>query len=90
MVARSATAFRAYHQLLELGVTREQARGVLPLSLYTESYYTFNVRSLLHFLELRDHEGAQFETRLFARAMGELAQPLFPVTFAAWRALGGH
>ena len=86
----SETAFKAYHQLLELGVTREQARGVLPLSLYTESYYTFNVRSLLHFLELRDHEGAQFETRLFARAMAELAEPLFPVTFAAWRALGEH
>ena len=86
----SETAFRAYHQLLELGVTREQARGVLPLSLYTESYYTFNVRSLLHFLELRDHEGAQYETRLFARAMGELAEPVFPVTFAAWRALGEH
>ncbi|WP_237724961.1 FAD-dependent thymidylate synthase [Deinococcus alpinitundrae] len=86
----SETAFKAYHHLLDLGVTREQARGVLPLSLYTESYYTFNVRSLLHLLELRDHEGAQYETRLFARAMGELAQPLFPVTFAAWRALGSH
>ncbi|TSA87082.1 FAD-dependent thymidylate synthase [Deinococcus detaillensis] len=83
----SQTAFKAYHQLLELGVTREQARGVLPLSLYTESYYTFNVRSLLHFLELRDHEGAQSETRLFARAIGQLAEPLFPVTFRAWRAL---
>lgn len=83
----SEMAFKAYHQLLELGVTREQARGVLPLSLYTESYYTFNVRSLLHFLELRDHEGAQWETRLFARAMGQLAEPLFPVTFKAWRAL---
>lgn len=80
-------AFGAYGRLLALGVTREQARGVLPLSLYTESYYTFNVRSLLHFLELRDHEGAQWETRLFARAMGELAEPLFPVTFREWRAL---
>ena len=86
----SRTAFQAYHDLLALGVTREQARGVLPLSLYTESYYTFNVRSLLHFLELRDHEGAQFETRLYARAMGELAEPLFPVTFRAWRAQGEH
>ncbi|MPY67388.1 FAD-dependent thymidylate synthase [Deinococcus sp. SDU3-2] len=80
-------AFRAYHDLLRLGVTREQARGVLPLSLYTESYYTFNVRSLLHFLSLRDHEGAQYETRLYARAMAELAEPLFPVTFREWRAL---
>ena len=80
-------AYGAYQELLALGVTREQARGVLPQSLYTESYYTFNVRSLLHFLGLRDHEGAQFETRQFARAMGELAEPLFPVTFREWRAL---
>ncbi|MBB5234911.1 FAD-dependent thymidylate synthase [Deinococcus budaensis] len=80
-------AFGAYQDLLGLGVTREQARGVLPLSLYTESYYTFNVRSLLHFLGLRDHEGAQYETRLFARAMAELAEPLFPVTFREWRLL---
>lgn len=86
----SETAFRAYHELLALGVTREQARGVLPLSLYTESYYTFNVRSLLHFLSLRDHDGAQYETRLYAQAMGELARPLFPVTFAAWAEIGEH
>ncbi|MEW6420577.1 MAG: FAD-dependent thymidylate synthase [Deinococcota bacterium] len=82
-------AFGAYQELLRLGVTREQARGVLPLSLYTESYYTFNLRSLLHFLELRDHAGAQWETRLYARAMAELAEPLFPVTFRAWRQLHG-
>ena len=81
------SAYTAYQGLLALGVTREQARGVLPQALYTESYYTFNVRSLLHFLGLRDHEGAQYETRLYAQAMGQLAQPLFPVTFAAWREL---
>ena len=81
------SAYAAYQALLALGVTREQARGVLPQALYTESYYTFNVRSLLHFLGLRDHDGAQYETRLFARAMCELAEPLFPVTFAAWRSL---
>ncbi|WP_034388153.1 FAD-dependent thymidylate synthase [Deinococcus sp. YIM 77859] len=80
-------AYAAYETLLRLGVTREQARGVLPLSLYTESYYTFNVRSLLHFLALRDHEGAQWETRLYARALLQLAEPLFPVTFREWRAL---
>jgi thymidylate synthase (FAD) len=80
-------SFGAYQQLLALGVTREQARGVLPQALYTESYYTFNVRSLLHFLGLRDHDGAQYETRLFAQAMGNLARPLFPVTFAAWQAI---
>jgi len=80
-------SYGAYQQLLALGVTREQARGVLPQALYTESYYTFNLRSLLHFLSLRDHDGAQYETRLYAQAMGELSRPLFPVTFAAWHKL---
>lgn len=80
-------AYAAYQRLLDLGVTREQARGVLPQAMYTESYYTFNLRSLLHFLALRDHPGAQFETQLYARALAELAEPLFPVTFRAWREL---
>lgn len=81
------SSYGAYQRLLELGVTREQARGVLPQALYTESYYTFNIRSLLHFLSLRDHDGAQYETRLYAQAMGMLTEPLFPVTFSAWRTL---
>lgn len=77
-------AYAAYKHLLTLGVTREQARGVLPQSLYTESYYTFNVRSLLHFVGLRDHAGAQWETQQIARAMYSIAEPLFPVSFAAF------
>jgi len=80
-------ALLAYRTLLDLGVAREQARGMLPVALYTESYYSLNVRSLLHLLELRDHSGAQFETQQFARVMGEIARPLFPVTFAAWDSL---
>ncbi|MFN8509184.1 MAG: FAD-dependent thymidylate synthase [Deinococcaceae bacterium] len=80
-------AFETYTQLLAMGVAREQARGILPLSLYTSSYYTFNVRSLLHFLELRDHEGAQYEMQLYAKSLCRLAEPLFPLTFQAWREL---
>lgn len=79
-------AYQAYQQLINLGVTREQARGVLPLSLYTETYYSFNLRSLLHFLTLRLHEGAQFETQLYAQAMQALIEPHFPATFRAWKA----
>ncbi len=81
------TAYETYQRLLSLGVTREQARGVLPTAMYTESYWTFNVRSLLHFLGLRDHAGAQHETMLYAQALAQLAGPLFPATFRAWREL---
>lgn len=80
-------SWQAYQDLLFLGVAREQARGVLPLSLYTENYYTFNLRSLLHFVGLRDHEGAQWEIQQYAKAMLELTRPLFPVTIAAYEEL---
>lgn len=80
----------AYRDLLERGVAREQARMVLPLGLYVGSYYTFNVRSLLHLLSLRDAPEAQYETQLYARALAQLAEPLFPVTFREWRALKGE
>lgn len=80
-------AYNAYQGLLDLGVTREQARGVLPLSLYTESYYSFNLRSLLHFVHLRDHAGAQYEIAQYAQALVKLAEPYFPETFKLWREL---
>lgn len=83
--------FGWYKYLLKQGVCREQARGILPLSTYTTSYYTFNLRSLLHLIELRDHEGAQWETRQYAIAMKQLVTPLFPVAMQAWEDLNaGH
>lgn len=83
-------AFQAYQDLLALGVTREQARGVLPLTMYSEFYFTCNLRSLFHFLALRDHPGAQWETQMYARALAQLAEPLFPSSFEAWRSLHNH
>ena len=82
-------SYGAYQQLLALGVTREQARGVLPQAMYTESYWTFNLRSLMHVWELRLHEGAQWETQQFAKTMLELVEPIFPVSIRAWRELKG-
>lgn len=80
-------SYNAYTELLSLGVAKEQARGVLPQSLYTEFYYTMNMRSLLHFIKLRDHPGAQYETQQYAKAMLAIAEPLFPVTIREWKAL---
>lgn len=55
-----------YNQLLDMGVCREQARGVLPQNLMTEFYMTGNLRNWVHFIKLRDHEGAQEEVRQVA------------------------
>lgn len=79
------SAADVYNKLLESGVCRELARGLLPLSTYTEFIFTCNLHSLIHFLKLRLHAGAQYEIRCFAKAMLTLALPHFPVSLGAWR-----
>jgi len=78
-------AATAYNNLLEQGVCRELARGLLPLCTYTEFIFTCNLHSLIHFLKLRLHPGAQYEIRCYAQAMLSLALPHFPVSLQAWK-----
>jgi thymidylate synthase (FAD) len=74
-----------FDSLIEAGVCREQARGVLPQNLYTEYYGTVNLSNLLKFIDLRTHEGAQWEIQKVAEACLEIATDLFPVTVGAYR-----
>jgi thymidylate synthase (FAD) len=74
-----------YESLMEAGVCREQARGVLPQNLYTEYYGTVNLNNLIKFIELRTHEGAQWEIQQAALACLEIAQDLFPVAVRSYR-----
>ena len=74
-----------FNQLIEAGVCREQARGVLPQNLYTEYYGTVNLSNLLKFIGLRTHEGAQWEIQKVAEACLEIATDLFPETVGAYR-----
>ncbi|HJM68430.1 MAG TPA: FAD-dependent thymidylate synthase [Candidatus Babeliales bacterium] len=79
------SAVAAYEKLLEAGVAREQARGCLPVSTYTEFIFTCNLHSLMHFMRLRIPKNAQWEIQVFARALLELAEPHFPVSLREWR-----
>lgn len=74
----------SYQALLDAGVCREQARGVLPVCTYTEFIFTCNLHSLMHFLRLRLNPGAQYEIRMYAQGMFKLAYQHFPVTLAAF------
>ena len=76
---------RLFEELINLGVCREQARGVLPQNLYTEYYGTCNLSNLLKFIDLRSHDGAQWEIQQVAKACLEIAEDLYPVTVAAYR-----
>lgn len=77
----------SYLLAIENGLCREQARGLLPTSLYTQFYFTCNLRSLLAFIELRIHEGAQWEIQQYAKALLDQAESIFPETIKIWREL---
>ncbi|MBE6375758.1 MAG: FAD-dependent thymidylate synthase [Lentisphaeria bacterium] len=67
-----------YDKLLESGVCREQARGVLPQNMMVTFWGTVDLSNLLHFLELRDSEHAQWEIREYAIAIKKLIKPFIP------------
>ena len=79
------TCLQFFNRLIESGVCREQARGVLPQNMYTEYYGTVNLNNLLKFIDLRTHEGAQWEIQQMANACLEIATDLFPITVGAYR-----
>lgn len=76
-----------YEKLMNAGVCREQARGVLPQNMYTEYYGTVNLNNLLKFIELRTHDGAQWEIQKVAEACLDIAAELWPITVASYRKL---
>ena len=88
IVAELRTAARQtldlYSSLLSRGVAPEIARSVLPQGMYTEFIETGSLAAYARLWELRTDPGAQREIQVYARALGELLAPHFPV---AWRAL---
>ena len=82
---RTRDCLDTYHMMLERGVCREQARMVLPQNLYTEYYGTCNLSNLLKFIDLRTHEGAQWEIQKVADACLDIASELWPVAVASYR-----
>lgn len=78
IVAQNRAALEAYNHLLDLGVCREQARGVLPQNLMTTFWATVDLHNLISFLDLRDSESAQWEIRQYAVAIKDLVGPQLP------------
>ncbi len=78
-----ASTRNLYNTLIENGVAREQARFVLPLTTSTTIHMTGNVRSWIHFLELRDDEHAQLEIQLVAQEIKKYLKPLLPTVAEA-------
>jgi thymidylate synthase (FAD) len=74
----------AYLDAVEDGVSKEQARVVLPLSTYTEAYWSTDLHNLMHFLHLRLASNSQYQIREYARAIARIVEELFPVTWESF------
>lgn len=73
-------SYRLYEDLLKNGVSREQARIILPQAVFTQFYMTGNLRNWLHFLKLRLDEHAQEEMRDVAIQIESILRDLLPNT----------
>ena len=79
-----------FDKLLESGVCKEQARGVLPQNLYTEYYATANLNNILKFISLRTHDGAQWEIQQLASNMLDIVTEIWPIAVGAYREINSH
>jgi len=74
-----------YDKAMAAGIAPEQARLFLPAyGMYVRWRWTTSLNSALHFLTLRQGEGAQSEIVEYANIVGELVKEKFPVTTKAW------
>ena len=70
-----------YKELLRSGVAPEQARFVLPQSMYTEWYWTGSLAAYARFYKQRTDSHAQWEIQEYAKVIGGIIAPLFPISW---------
>jgi thymidylate synthase (FAD) len=63
------TCKNAYKRLIDFGVSKEQARTILPLNLNTSFIWTGSLLAFIHLFDLRIKPDAQQETREIAQKM---------------------
>ena len=74
----------AYETMVNSGMAKEQARIVLPLSQYTQVWWTASFQSVMNFIELRDEPTAQWEIQQYAKVLKEIMLETFPETTKLW------
>jgi len=84
-------SYHAYQRMLDAGIAREVARGVLPVTIYSSAYVTMNSRGLMNFLSLRlKSEGAKFpsypqrEIEMVAEKYESTFAELMPITYRSF------
>tara|TARA_R110002012_G_scaffold215674_3_gene386697 strand:+ start:421 stop:1101 length:681 start_codon:yes stop_codon:yes gene_type:complete len=78
-------AFTLYEKLLESGLSKELARIILPVNLYTEFYWKVDLRNLFNFISLRSDNHAQYEIRQYSDKILELIKNHVPIAYEAYQ-----
>jgi len=76
-------AIEAYEELLHAGVSKEQARAILPGAMYSSFVWTCSLQALFNFISLRIGKDAQGEIAAYAKALFDLGLPVAPEAFDA-------
>lgn len=72
-------AWALYEDMIENGIARETARRILPLCTPTTFYMSGNIRSWIHYIDLRTQPGTQKEHRDVAIAIRDVLAPKLPI-----------
>ncbi|EAZ92650.1 FAD-dependent thymidylate synthase [Crocosphaera chwakensis] len=75
--------FNLYKEMIEDGVAKECARFVLPEAVMTKLYMTGNIRSFIHYIQVRVSKDAQKEHREVADAISEILKKECPIIWDA-------
>ncbi|WGF86472.1 FAD-dependent thymidylate synthase [Marinivivus vitaminiproducens] len=67
------------------GLSRELARMVLPLNVYTQWYWKTDLHNLLQFVSLRADPHAQYEIRAYAEVLQDVLRRWVPLTWDAFQ-----
>lgn len=86
LVNHYARSYELYRAALDKGIAREMARLFLPgFAVYYTGIVKIDAHNLMHFLKLRMADDAQFEIRVYARAIyEEFFRPALPWTAEAF------
>jgi thymidylate synthase (FAD) len=79
-----AISLDTYRELLDSGLSRELARGVMPVNGYTEVVWKIDLNNFFKTAFLRLDKHAQEEVRVLLEIAFSLAKPLFPIAFQAF------
>jgi thymidylate synthase (FAD) len=78
-------ALHNYKVLLDAGVAPEQARMILPQSMFTEWWWSGSLYAFSRVCNLRCASDAQYETRIVANLINDECEKLFPISWMELR-----